>query len=118
MAELGRRDSILHLCELQSNSQENLYENEAPTIELGLGDYIFYAVLMGKACEEGDWNITLACFLAIMFGLFLTLMLQAIYQKAVPGLPIPVFLGLILIYLTSEVYTPFLDQYQMKQIFI
>ena len=53
-----------------------------------------------------------------MFGLFLTLMLQAIYQKAVPGLPIPIFLGLILIYLTSEVYTPFLDQYQMKQIFI
>ena len=100
----------------EQSEQENLYE--AATIELGLGDYIFYSVLMGKACEEGDWNITLACFLAIMFGLFLTLMLQAIYQKAVPGLPIPILLGLISIYIAREVYTPFLDQYQIKQIFI
>jgi presenilin 1 len=78
-------------------------------IKLGLGDFIFYSVLVGRAAMY-DFMTVYACYLAIIAGLGITLMLLAFYQKALPALPVSVALGVLFYFLTRLLLEVFVVQ--------
>lgn len=78
-------------------------------IKLGLGDFIFYSVLVGRAAMY-DFMTVYACYLAIIAGLGITLVLLAFYQKALPALPVSVLLGVLFYLLTRLLLEAFVVQ--------
>jgi presenilin 1 len=75
-------------------------------IRLGLGDFVFYSVLVGRAAMY-DLMTVYACYLAIIAGLGCTLILLSICRHALPALPISIMLGVTFYFLTRLLMEPF-----------
>jgi presenilin 1 len=68
--------------------------SEKDSIKLGLGDFVFYSVLVAEAAQY-SYTAFAVCFLVILAGLAATLVILAVKGKALPALPISIFLGVI-----------------------
>ncbi|KAJ6875231.1 presenilin-like protein [Populus alba x Populus x berolinensis] len=111
---IDRRTPVQLHGQENSASRENLLLEgiglgSTGAIKLGLGDFIFYSVLVGRAAMY-DFMTVYACYLAIIAGLGVTLMLLAFYQKALPALPVSIALGVLFYFLTRLLLEVFVVQ--------
>jgi presenilin 1 len=83
-------------------------KDEIQTIKLGLGDFIFYSVLVAKAALN-SFTTFAACMLVILAGLGGTLVLLSVYHAALPALPISIFLGVIFFFTTKALIEPWVE---------
>ncbi|ETP45603.1 hypothetical protein F442_08010 [Phytophthora nicotianae P10297] len=88
---------------------------EDKSIKLGLGDFIFYSVLVARASLHG-FDVFAACFLSILVGLGITLYLLARFD-ALPALPISLFMGIITYLLMITITSPLLEELQARNVF-
>lgn len=90
-------------------SRRKKTSSEPSSIKLGLGDFVFYSVLVSRAAVHG-FSTCIACGLVILGGLGITLVLLAVFQKALPALPVSIFLGVLFYLCTRTFIVPLLEE--------
>ena len=95
---------------------ESEYE-ESASIRLGLGDFIFYSVLVAKAAMYGFATFA-TCMLVILAGLGGTLVLLSVYHSALPALPISIFLGVVFYLLTRLLIEPWVEAIMITPLYV
>lgn len=104
---IDRRGKIFE--EVDTGDDDSDGESEMnSSIKLGLGDFIFYSVLVSKAAMYSFATFA-ACTLVILAGLGATLVLLSVYHKALPALPISIFLGVMFYLLTRTLIEPWIE---------
>jgi len=86
-------------------------------IKLGLGDFVFYSVLVGRASLQGSAAL-LACAVAILAGLCATLALLPILQRVLPALPISIAGGIGIYFLTCGTLAPMASEAATRHVFL
>mmetsp|Transcript_6718 Transcript_6718/g.13515 ORF Transcript_6718/g.13515 Transcript_6718/m.13515 type:complete len:499 (-) Transcript_6718:375-1871(-) len=107
-----------HLQEQPRQDPMDYVESEAErfadrhSIKLGLGDFVFYSVLCGRAALQG-FSTFAAIFVTVFAGLAGTLVLLAMYQRALPALPISILIGVPLYFVCELLITPMTETLEL-----
>lgn len=101
----------------QNYTNDNL-ENEEDGPKLGIGDFVFYSLLMAKTTYQLNLFTILSCFLSIIIGLIITMLLVACLSKPLPALPISIFLSIFVFIVCEYAVVPFGNRLNVGQIFI
>jgi Ca2+/Na+ antiporter len=88
----------------EDNNEEEKEEEEG--IKLGLGDFVFYGMLVTRAARLG-WDVVILVVFAVILGLSLTLLCLAKFQKALPALPLSLLLGFLFFITAALTFRPF-----------
>ena len=86
--------------QLLKKKNMSLYQDTSssikPTIAIGIGDFVFYSSLVTFVTKELGPNLGFATIIGILVGIKMTENLLMKYGKF-PGLPLPIFLSLLLV---------------------
>jgi len=101
--------------ELQGDEGEGAQVRD--TVRLGLGDFIFYSILVTQAALY-SFTSFVACLIAISVGLGMTLAILAVQGRALPALPISIFLGVAVYISTRFVLQPWVHHIFITEIYV
>jgi len=104
---LGRGSKKEDASLLERFDDEHDDEHDLPEgIKLGLGDFIFYSVLVGRAAMQSLF-CAVFCYVAVVTGLIVTLAGLALHKAALPALPVSIALGVITFVSVKFLVEPF-----------
>ena len=91
-----------------SDDDEAFDADSAHSFKLGLGDFIFYAVLVGRASTYSfvSWIIAYFCVTTGLVGTLCSLVFLRGKVPALPALPISIFLGVIVYFISRFTAVP------------
>ncbi|KAK9714681.1 hypothetical protein RND81_06G111800 [Saponaria officinalis] len=119
MQNLNRNDdNSENVVDVERESERSGEERVSPVedvamrlgIQLGLGDFTFYSVLIGRAAIGSAFANALDCYLAMLSGLACNLIILLAWRKPLPALPIPIAFGIMFYFLTRFLMEPFVVQ--------
>ncbi|CAF1068163.1 unnamed protein product [Brachionus calyciflorus] len=96
---------------------ENL-DNDDEGPKLGIGDFVFYSLLIAKSASQMNNFTIISCILAILFGLLMTMFLVALLNRPLPALPISIFLAVFIFFVSEFSVGPFCNKSNLEQVFI
>ncbi|KAF1741082.1 LOW QUALITY PROTEIN: hypothetical protein MXB_3324 [Myxobolus squamalis] len=99
---------------LVPESDDEEYEGST----LGLGDFIFFGILLGKVSLLEDMNALFACYVSIILGFLITYLILIILGQALPALPISLILGLIVYFSFVTFTSPYLNYLTANKLII
>ena len=80
-----------------SSDESSSTKRKARKSMLGLGDFIFYSILLAKTVFTSQYNLfsIIIVYLCIIMGMLATTLILIVLHRPLPALPISLFLGLL-----------------------
>ncbi|RTG89583.1 presenilin 1 [Schistosoma bovis] len=97
--------------------QADLIDRDSKGVKLGLGDFVFYSLLIGRATLDGDAVTVVTCYVAILVGMCITVIVLGITRQALPALPISITCGILFYFVSSATISPFLEATATERVF-
>ena len=78
----------------------------------------FFLDSKALTAQKDDWGAVLACYLSIILGLTATLWILILHGKALPALPIPLFIAMVMYFSVDLSVSPMMERLQFDCIYI
>lgn len=86
-------------------------------IKLGLGDFVFYSLLVGRASLRST-SALVSCAVAVLAGLCATLALLPVMERVLPALPISIAAGIVFYFSSTLLVEPVADLAAQRSLFL
>jgi presenilin 1 len=82
---------------------------------LGLGDFIFYSILLAKTVFTSECNLfaIISVYLCIIMGMLATTIILVVLHRPLPALPISLLIGLAVFFLYNHIGNQFADSLRL-----
>uniref|UniRef100_A0A0K0G2F6 Presenilin n=1 Tax=Strongyloides venezuelensis TaxID=75913 RepID=A0A0K0G2F6_STRVS len=98
--------------------EDNSEEEENENAKLGMGDFVFYTLLILHVYRYRDPISLVNCFTSILTGLTMTIFILVYFKRALPALPISIFSSIIFFFGTYYLGSPFYQEMSNNNIII